>query len=174
MIEIARKNDESLSLDVNYKGFLQDIKNRLKTAQIRAALAANSELITFYWELGIELIEKQKTFVWGEKFLEQFSHDMKQAFPKMKGFSTATLKRMRLFAQAYPNFKKGAQAVHQLPWGHIVVLIHKVKDGLVRDWYAQQAIKNGWSRSILEMQIESGLYERQGSLTATCNLSKYV
>jgi hypothetical protein len=102
---------------------------------------------------------------------------MKQAFLKMKGFSTVTLKRMRLFAQAYPNFKKGAQAVHQLPWGHIVDIIHKVKDVLVRDWYAQQAIKNGWSRSILEMQIESGLYERQGvapnlAILVTINLKE--
>src|SRR5262249_16382358 len=100
----------------------------LKTAQHHAALAANSELITFYWELGIELIEKQKAFAWGDKFLEQFSHDMKQAFPQMQGFSIATLKRMRLFAQQYPDFKKGAQAVHQLPWGHIVILIHRLKD----------------------------------------------
>ncbi len=162
MSNSTKKNEELLNSDNNYQKFLQDIKDRLRKAQIRAALAANTELIKFYWELGSELIEKQKTFAWGEKFLEQFSNDLKQAFPEMRGFSIATLKRMRLFAQIYPDFKKGAQAVHQLPWGHIVVLIHRVRDVLTRDWYAQQTIKNGWSRSVLEMQIESGLYERQG------------
>ena len=159
MIETARKNDESLSLDVNYKGFLQNIKDRLKTAQIRAALAANTELVRFYWQLGNDLIAQQKKYAWGENFLEQFSHDLRNAFPAMQGFSVTNLKRMRLFARVYP---KSPQPVDQLPWGHIFTLIHTVKDGQIRDWYTEQAIKNGWSRSILEMQIESGLYERQG------------
>lgn len=120
---LVKQNEESLSLDVNYKDFLQGVKNKLKKAQIRAALAANRELITFYWELGVEITEKQKAFSWGERFLDQFSHDMKQAFPEMRGFSTATLKRMRLFAQAYPDFKKGAQAVHQLPGASATIAI---------------------------------------------------
>lgn len=161
-VEIIEK---SLSLDQNYKDFLLDIKNRLKNAQIKAALAVNSELVKFYWELGVELIEKQKSYVWGEKFLMQFSRDMKSAFPEMKGFSTTTLKRMRLFAQEYPDFKIGAQPVHQLPWGHIIILIHRVNDKTIRDWYAEKSVTNGWSRSVLEMQIETGLYERQGIST---------
>jgi predicted nuclease of restriction endonuclease-like (RecB) superfamily len=37
-----------------------------------------------------------------------------------------------------------------------------VKEG-VREWYSQQTIKNGGSRTLLEMQVESGLYERQES-----------
>lgn len=151
----------SLHLDQNYKHFLSSIKERLQTAQIRAALAANSELIQFYWELGNDLIEKQKTQKWGAHFLEQFSHDMRQAFPEMQGFSVTNLKRMRLFAQAYPDFAIGAQAVPQLPWGHIVRLMQMIKDDSQREWYAAQTIKNGWSRSVLEMQIESELYARQ-------------
>ncbi len=78
-----KPNDGSLQLDQNYKYFLSGIKERLQTAQIRAALAANSELIQFYWELGTDLIEKQKSHQWGSGFLEQFSHDMRQAFPEM-------------------------------------------------------------------------------------------
>lgn len=162
MMKLLKKKEDSLRLDENYKIFLTDIKARLQAAQIRAALAANSELIKFYWELGNNLIEKQKNHKWGNGFLEQFSRDMRTAFPEMQGFSVTTLKRMRLFAQAYPDFKIGAQAVHQLPWGHIVIILHKLKDIKERDWYAEQTIKNGWSRSILEMQIESDLYQRQG------------
>lgn len=118
--QLVAKKVTSLRTDKNYLLFLTTIKERLKSAQIRAALAANAELIQFYWQLGIELIEKQKDFKWGEQFLEQFSLDMRQAFPEMQGFSVTTLKRMRLFAQEYPDFSIGAQAVHQLPWGHIV------------------------------------------------------
>lgn len=72
------------------------------------------------------MLDKQKASAWGEKFLEQFSHDMRQEFPEMQGFSITTLKRMRLFAQEYPDFLIGAQAVHQLPWGHIVILLRRI------------------------------------------------
>lgn len=157
-----KKNETTLHLDNEYKNFLLGIKERLKTAQIRAALAANSELVRFYWQLGADLIEKQKAYKWGDHFLGQFSQDIKQAFPQMRGFSVRNLQRMRQFAQIYPDLLIAPQTVAQLPWGHISVLIHMVKDEIARDWYAQQTIKNGWSRSILEMQIESGLYERQG------------
>jgi len=153
--------DDSLHLDKDYMDFFSNIKDRLKAAQIRAALAANSELIKFYWELGNDLIEKQKAQKWGGHFLEQFSHDMRQAFPEMQGFSVTNLKRMRLFAQAYPDFAIRAQAVPQLPWGHIVRLMQMVKSYAEREWYAQETIKNGWSRAVLEIQVEGGLYERQ-------------
>lgn len=123
-------------------------------------MAANSELIQFYWELGTDLIEKQKSHQWGSGFLEQFSHDMRQAFPEMQGFSVRNLQRIKQFAQLYPDLLITPQAVAQLPWGHFSLLIHAVKDKLTREWYAQQTIKNGWSRSVLEMQIESELYKR--------------
>ncbi|MGC1182731.1 PDDEXK nuclease domain-containing protein [Legionella sp.] len=164
-----KTTNESLHLDQNYKHFLSGIKERLQTAQIRAAMAANSELIQFYWELGADLIEKQKSHQWGSGFLEQFSHDMRQAFPEMQGFSVRNLQRIKQFAQLYPDLLITPQAVAQLPWGHVSLLIHAVKDKLTREWYAQQTIKNGWSRSVLEMQIESELYERQAESSKKIN-----
>ncbi len=164
-----KTTNESLHLDQNYKHFLSGIKERLQTAQIRAAMAANSELIQFYWELGADLIEKQKSHQWGSGFLEQFSHDMRQAFPEMQGFSVRNLQRIKQFAQLYPDLLITPQAVAQLPWGHVSLLIHAVKDKLTREWYAQQTIKNGWSRSVLKMQIESELYERQAESSKKIN-----
>ena len=161
MSKEVKIQENSLHLDKDYMDFFSNIRTRLKTAQIRAALAANSELIKFYWELGNDLIQKQKTQKWGAHFLEQFSHDIRQAFPEMQGFSVTNLKRMRLFAQSYPDFEIRAQAVPQLPWGHIVRLMQMIKDESQREWYAEQTIKNGWSRAVMEMQIESRLYERQ-------------
>jgi predicted nuclease of restriction endonuclease-like (RecB) superfamily len=162
MEKLLSKNEESLSLDPNYREFLSNVKARLKTAQLRAALASNSEQIRFYWQLGIDVIDRQKAFKWGENFLVQLSHDMRAANPGMQGFSVTNLKRMRLFAKVYP---KSPQLVDQLPWGSLSHLIHTVKNETARDWYAQQLLKNGWTRAILEMQIESGLYERQGVLS---------
>lgn len=155
------KTDTALRLDKNYADFLSGIKERLRTAQIRAAQAANTELIKFYWQLGQDLIEKQKAFKWGQGFLEQFSHDMRQAFPEMQGFSKRNLEHMRRLALNYPEMDFAKQAVSQLPWGHIVRLMQTIDNNQSREWYAKQVIKNGWSRSILEMQIESDLYERQ-------------
>jgi len=99
---------------------------------------------------------------WGDYFLEQLSHDMRQDFPEMQGFSKRNLEYMRRFASRYPKLEFAKQAVSQLPWGHIVRLIQMIKDESQREWYAQQTIKNGWSRPILEMQVESSLFERQG------------
>lgn len=157
-----KAKEASLHLDPHYKEFLATVKTRLKTAQVRAALAVNNEQLRFYWQLGRDIIEKQQAHAWGDRFLEQFSHDLRQAFPEMRGFSITTLKRMRLFAREYSDFEIGAQAVHQLPWGHIVLLLHKIDSKSQRDWYAIQTVQNGWSRDTLAMQIMSGLYERQG------------
>ena len=156
-----KKKDESLRLDENYRDFLNGIKERMRTAQISAARAANVEMVKFYWQLGIDLIEKQSAFKWGEHFLEQFSHDMRQNFPEMQGFSKRNLEYMRRFALLYPKIEFAKQAVSQLPWGHIVRLMQMIDSEQVREWYASQTIKNGWSRSVLEMQVESGLYARQ-------------
>lgn len=162
MEKLLERNETSLHLDPEYMNFLTGIKDRLKKAQIRAALAANSELIKFYWELGNELIEKQKSYKWGDYFLTQFSHDMRTEFPQMQGFSKRNLEHMRRFATLYSDTEFAKQAVSQLPWGHIVRLMQMAKNNSERDWYSQQTLKNGWSRSVMEMQIESRLYERQG------------
>jgi predicted nuclease of restriction endonuclease-like (RecB) superfamily len=118
-------------------------------------------MIRFYWTLGTDLIEKQGKFKWGDGFLEQFSKDIRNAFPEMQGFSVSNLKRMRLYAQEYPEFEKSPQLVSQLPWGHISVLIHKIKDIEQREWYAKKTIEHGWSRAVLEMHIETDLFNRQ-------------
>jgi predicted nuclease of restriction endonuclease-like (RecB) superfamily len=161
MSEQLEKVDQPLRLDENYKKFFSGMKERLRAAQIRASLAVNSELVKFYWQLGADIVEQQKKYAWGENFLEQLSIDMRNSFPQMQGYSITNLKRMRRIALQYP---KGPQPVAQIPWGHISVLIHKVKDMVEREWYTQEIIRNGWSRPILEMQIESGLYERQGHI----------
>jgi len=94
------------------------------------------------------------------EMLDKLSRDLRREFPDMKGFSRTSLKYMRMFAKAYPEF--GQQPVDQMPWGHNTVLITKVKDPKKRLWYAHQTIEHGWSRAVLVHQIESDLYGRQG------------
>lgn len=150
-----------LALDTDYQVFLSDIKQHYRNAQLKAVHAVNRQMIQFYWHLGKQILEKQAQTAWGSKFLEQLSQDLRADFPGTKGFSVSNLERMRKFAALYPD-EIPAQAVRELPWGHIVVLIEQVKDPAARDWYAANAAQNGISRSILAMQIEQELYARQG------------
>lgn len=154
-------NPNSLRLDKDYIRFLNQLKNRLHTAQMRASLAANIEQIRFYWETGKTIAEKQKIKKWGSKFIEQLSRDLNKTFPGIQGFSISNLKRMMLFAKTFPSLEIGSQPVSQLPWGHISLLLHKLNNNQAREWYANKTLEYGWSRSVLNIQIESGLYERQ-------------
>ncbi len=125
-------------------------------------MTANQELIRVYWEIGKSIVAQQQSKSWGEKFLQQLSTDLQHSFPGMGGFSLSNLKRVRLFYESYPDFESGAQLLRQLPWSHIILLIQKIKDISIRDWYAKYDIENGWSRSSLEHHIATQLFERQG------------
>lgn len=150
-----------LHLEPSYLEFISKVKNRYQSAQLKAASIVNTEVIQFYWQLGIDIIEKQTTAKWGSKFLDQLSLDLQKEFQGAKGFSVRNLQTMRQFAKIYPD-SITKQAVSQIPWGHIIVLIQKVKDKTASEWYAQNTLKNNISRDILIMQIEQDLYERQG------------
>ena len=153
----------NLKINSEYAALLIDLKNKIKTAQLKAVKAVNTELVSLYWEIGNQILIKQQDTKWGSKILAVLAHDLQNAFPDMKGFSLSNLKRMRLFSRTYNDLKKSPQAVGQLPWGHISLLLERIKDKKSHDWYASQVLENGWSRSILEFHISQDLYERQGN-----------
>lgn len=142
----------------------------------RAALAVSKELLHLYWLTGRDIAIKQKQEGWGNTVIEQIAKDLSQEFPGVQGFSARNLWRMRAFYLTYPDTGEFLpQAVAEikeprlpdtivpLPWGHHIVLMEKVKDEPTRLWYAQSSVSYGWSRAVLIHQVESGLYERQGS-----------
>lgn len=148
-----------LGLNKEYKVLLNELKDKIRNSRLKAALAVNHEVIALYWHIGKIIIERQN---WGSKLIESLSNDLQHAFPETSGFSVRNLQRMRQFVTYYPDFQILPQAVAQLPWGHISVLIHQVKDESVRLWYADKAIDLGWSRPTLERYLKEGLYQRQG------------
>ncbi|HEY9643685.1 MAG TPA: DUF1016 N-terminal domain-containing protein [Coleofasciculaceae cyanobacterium] len=150
------------SMPLNYDRFLSDLKEQIRSAQVRASIAINRELILLYWQIGQSILEQQHQEGWGTKVIEQIAKDLAKAFPEMKGFSTRNLKYMRTFAEAYPDEAIVQRSVAQLPWRHNIALLEKLKDPDERLWYAQQAIENGWSRDVLVLQIETGLREQLG------------
>ena len=155
------KTPASTSL-AGYDDLLHDLKERIRAAQVRAAMAVNRELVLLYWQTGRDILERQRQQGWGTKVIDRLAIDLRSAFPDMKGFSPRNLKYMRALAEAYADEQFVQQVVAQIPWGHNVRILDYVKDPTERDWYIRQTIQNGWSRNVLVLQIESGLYRRKG------------
>jgi predicted nuclease of restriction endonuclease-like (RecB) superfamily len=155
--------DDALTLaPPGYAAWLAELKARIHSAQQRAALAVNRELVLLYWQIGQDILARQAQQGWGAKVVERLAHDLRAAFPDMKGFSPRNLKYMRAFAQAWPEADFVQQAAAQLPWFHLCTLIDKLKSREERDWYLASAIEHNWSRNILTLQIETRQRERSG------------
>jgi predicted nuclease of restriction endonuclease-like (RecB) superfamily len=167
---IKKRSLSSFTTPLNYKSFLEDVKKRIRSAQLKAAMSVNMELIELYWGIGKDLVDRQENEGWGTKLIEKFGKDVQRAFPEIEGFSRSNLFRMRAFYKAYVKVAQAARQIQkgppifclQLPWWHNVILIEKIRDLKERLWYAHEAIKHGWSRAMLEMWIESKLFRRQG------------
>ncbi|MBF8272028.1 MAG: hypothetical protein HW380_1133 [Magnetococcales bacterium] len=145
-----------------YADWLAELKSRIHTAQQRATLAVNRELVLLYWQIGRDILERQAREGWGSKVIERLAHDLRTAFPDIKGFSTRNLKYMRAFAEAWPETEFVQQAAAQLPWFHLCTLIDKLKTRAERDWYLAKAVEHNWSRNILVIQIEVNARGRSG------------
>jgi len=162
---LARRKEsmaDNISDSKSYRELLSRLKNQIRTAQVRAAVAVNQELIQLYWGIGKEILDRQASEGWGTKVVDRLARDLRSEFPEMKGLSRTNLLYMRAFAEAWPNEPIVQQLVGQIPWGHNLRLLDLVKNREERLWYAQAATENGWSRNVLVLQIESRLYKRQG------------
>ena len=162
--------DNRALIPEGYDEFLRGLKERIRTAQVKAALAVNRELVLLYWRIGQDILERQRQSGWGSKVIDRLAADLRSAFPEMSGFSPRNLKYMRAFAEAWPDEGFVQQVAAQLPWFHNCTILDKLKTLAERTWYAQQTIENGWSRNLLIHQIESNLFHRKGK--AITNFAK--
>jgi predicted nuclease of restriction endonuclease-like (RecB) superfamily len=159
-------NDQASSLTpapAGYAEWLLELKSRIHSAQQRATLALNRELVLLYWQIGRDILARQAQQGWGAKVIERLAHDLRTAFPAMKGFSPRNLKYMRAFAEGWPDGEFVQAVLAQLPWYHQLALLDKLPNPETRRWYAAKAIEHSWSRNVLVMQIETRLLERSGT-----------
>ena len=159
---IFLRMSDFVNLDNSYKIWISELKLKIRSSQIKAAVAVNSTLINFYWELGKMITEKQHQSSWGDKLLEQVSSDLREEFPDIQGLSTSNLKYCQRFYTFYNDFEIGQQPVDQLPWSHNIMIFTKSSSEKEAQFYIQQTIENNWSRDILGLQIKNKLFERQG------------
>ncbi len=172
-----------------YETLLGEIKTAIQHARKRAAFAVNAEMILLYWQTGKMISERQKQQGWSAKVIPRLAADLQNEFTDLKGFSERNLGYMVRFAQEYSENSILQQAVAKLhvkvnetntnlpqlvanlPWGHNILLMEKVKDREIRFWYMQQTIENGWSREALARQIKSDLFGRQGKAVSNFNIT---
>ena len=149
-------------LPESYAATLQEIKTHLRSARVRAVLAANPIVLEAYWRTGKIILQRQQETAWGARVIDRLAADLREAFPDMSGLSARNLLAMKIFAREFPDGPIAQQPVAQLPWGHVLQLMQRLKDPAARDFYIQQILTHGWSRSILELQIQSQLHLRAG------------
>ena len=107
----------TLPLPPGSDAFLKDLKDRIRSAQIKAAPTVNRELVLLYWSIGRDILAQQQ-HGWGAKVIDRLAADLHHAFPEAQGFSPRNLKYMRAFAQAWPEEAIVQQAAAQIPWFH--------------------------------------------------------
>ena len=147
-----------------YAEWVADLKQRVRLTQFRAARAANTEVLHLYWSIGRDILDRQQRLGWGGKVIDRLAIDLKLEFPDQRGWSRSNLHYMRKFAEAWPGTEGFVpQAVGQLPWGHVRVLLDRLSRQSDRKWYAERAVAEGWSRNVLELCINSGLKERDSA-----------
>ena len=153
-----------------YKSWIGELKQRIRQSQIKAAVKVNTELLWLYWQLGCDIVERQLEASWGSGFFNQLSKDLKDEFPQMAGFSPTNLKYMKRFYLFYNQDDEIRQQladelepiIFKIPWFHQVNIITKCSNTAEALFYTARTIEYGWSRSVLEHQIELNLYEREG------------
>lgn len=175
--EIILPSPSTLSeLPPDYPKFLLEVKRLVSTSRTRTLVAATAEMTLMYWQIGKMIIDRQDAQKWGAKVIDRLSHDLKESFPGMAGFSPRNLKYMRKFAESWPDSAIVQRTVALIPWRSNLSLMDKLENPTARLWYAQETIKNGWSKEWLDICIESHLMERQGSepsnFKKTLSLSK--
>lgn len=146
-----------------YPSLLEAVKTEVRSSRLRAHRAVNTEMIGLYWRIRRMILGRQEREGWGQEFIPRLSADLRREFPGARGFSARNLRYMRALAAAWPEEDAIVQhAAAQLPWGHVMVLLDKVKDPAARDWYAAEAVRHGWSRDVIANQIMAGVLERAG------------
>ena len=164
----------ALFQDNNYKLWLAELKGKVRNAQLKAAVAVNTRLLEFYWELGADIVAKQANTNWGDGLIPQLSKDLSREFPGMSGFSRTNLMYIRKWYLFYTRphtivqqavgqlTKQPVARLTSLPWGHNIAIISKCTTAEEALFYVDRTIEHGWSRSVLVHQIKSGLYRRCG------------
>lgn len=168
----------TLAGNSEFKSWVSQLKKDIRSAQVKAAIKVNTELLRLYWRMGSDICEKQKSATWGDGWLKELSRELMAEFPDMKGFSHRNLKYIRQWYGFYnQQLIFGQQPVAQIsedvffsvPWGHHLYILSQCKDVDRAVFYLNKTVENGWSRAVLLNFLDTNLYERQGKAVNNFN-----
>jgi predicted nuclease of restriction endonuclease-like (RecB) superfamily len=144
----------------DYGDFLVAVKTRIRQAQYQALRAANKELLALYWDLGESIHRKQEALGWGKSVVETLARDLQAEFPGRNGFSARNLWNMRDFYTEYSAMPKLQPLVAEISWAKNLVVMSRCKDLLEREFYLRATARFGWTKAVLQHQIDNKSYEK--------------
>ncbi len=159
-------------LSKHYKSFLADIKSKIISARISAARRISKELIRLYWYIGKKIVGQQNKYGWGKGVVEKLAQDLQREFPDNRGFSSRNLWNMRIFYITYKDTAILQQLVAEIPWGHNLVIMNKVKGLEEKKYYLEATVQFGWSRNVLLNQIKANAYRLAKEIPKQHNFPK--
>lgn len=178
---MTKQNLKNITItDTDYKEWIRSLSVRYRNSQIKAAVKVNSVMLQFYWSLGRDIVKYGLDNKYGSHFYSILSKDLQAELPNVSGLSERNIRYMKDFYLLYSQnntilpqvvaeldneiLPQVAAEIFQIPWGQHRIILDKVngdKDKAV--FFVRKILKEGWSRSTLEMWIGSGLYEREGN-----------
>ncbi len=156
--------------DKDYLFWIQDLCKRYRQSQIKVSLQINRGILSFYWELGKDIEERQYDNKYGSRFYEKLSRDLSTILDNKKGLAPTSLRYTKYFYCLYaPLFENCRQLADKfdllfsIPWSHHQKIIDKVKGDANKGlFFVQKTLENNWGRGVLVNFLETDLYERQG------------
>lgn len=143
-----------------YGSFLVEIKARIRKAQYQALRAVNHELLELYWDIGESIHRKQEVLGWGKSVVETLARDLQAEFPGQNGFSAQNLWFMRQFYGEYRGRTNLQPLVREISWSKNIVIMSRCKDLLEREFYLRATARFGWTKAVLQHQIDNKSYEK--------------
>jgi predicted nuclease of restriction endonuclease-like (RecB) superfamily len=144
----------------DYADFLAGIKQQIRQRQYQALRAVNHELVALYWEVGESISRKQEERGWGKSVVENLARDLRLEFPGRNGFSAQNLWLMRQFYREYHDKPILQPLVGEISWAKNLVILSRCKDDLTREFYLRAVARFGWTKNVLQHQIDNQSYEK--------------
>lgn len=186
-------------IQVEYDKWRKELEELIEKSKLKAVMGVNAELLSLYWSIGHDILEKQQNLGWGAQVIDRLSADLSGRFPDDRGYSIRNLKNMRAFAKAYPDFPfvqvplaqfnclpveqtvldrlraKGSEFVQvplaQISWYHHISMMAKIKDSATRAFYIIETAQNGWSRDVMMMHIADRYIETKGKAISNFDIT---
>ena len=161
MQELQKIENKYLTQD--FKEWVNSLKAKIYAARNKLVFSINSQILELYWEIGRDIAEKQQNSHWGSGFIEQIAIELKHEFPDITGFSRRNVYSILQWYRFYSaKYQFVPRHVAQIPWGHNLLIINKIKDTDEAEFYCRATTHNAWDRDTLEFQIENGYYTKIG------------